>query len=213
MGLISLVAAVGVFALVKCCKKEWADAVQAHISTHILGGRGLGMIAGRKLGESASAAILVSSVMDLLVVFNLFPPIVYSYKHLVEFRLFGGAMRAAMDAAQRQRHRVGKWGILGIMLFVWFPFAMTGPLVGALIGFLIGLRVWINMAVVMIGTILAAISWAFFYDGMERALEGLHSLAPFVLICVVLALLVLLRVRSVAQRRNGKNGNRPDEVP
>jgi len=212
IGLISLAAAIGVFVLVKCCKDEWADAVQAHISAHILGGRALGMIAGRKLGESAPVAILISSVIDLLVVFNLFPLIVYSYKHLVEFRLFGGAMKAAMDAAHRQRHRVGKWGVVGIMLFVWFPFAMTGPLVGSLIGFLIGLRVWVDMAVVMVGTILAAISWAFFYDGMERALEGFHSLAPCVLICVFLVLLVFLRVRSLSKRRNGKSGDRSGQV-
>ena len=156
--------------------------------------------------------------MDLLVVFNLFPLIVYSYKHLVEFRLFGAAMKAAMEAAQRQRRRIGKFGILGIMLFVWFPFAMTGPLVGSLIGFLIGLRVWVNMVVVMIGTVLAAISWALAYEQMDRLFKQLHTLsqniAPRVLPCVfiglLLAVLVFIRVRSLSQRGNGKNGSRLD---
>ena len=203
IGLVSLAAAITAFFLIRTFWPAWTQPVLKHAISHAFGGRGAGMFMGRTLGVSLPAAILISSVMDMLVVFNLFPLIVHSYKHLVEFRFFGRAMRAAMDAAQAQRRRVGKFGILGIMLFVWFPFAMTGPLIGSLIGFLLGMRVWVNMAVVMTGTIMAAVSWALAYERMTQLLRGLHSLAPLALVAVVLGLMVFFRIRGLGSEKHG----------
>ena len=205
LGNILLVIALVVAAVTRLRWPDYGGAVLSHAASHVLTGRAGGMLAGRSLGISLPVAIVISSVMDMLVVFNLFPLIVYSYRRIVEFRLFGGAMRSAMEVAERQRVRLGKFGLVGVMLFVWFPFHMTGPLIGSLIGFLIGLPVWVNMAVVMVGTILAAISWAFAYEYMARLLQGLHDLSPFALVAVLLALLLFLRVRALTQHSGKQN--------
>ena len=201
MGWLLLAGAIAAFGLVRLCWPEWSGAVLSHAVSHVFTGRGGGVIVGRAHGVSLVWSVVISSTMDMLVVFNLFPLIVRSYKRHVEFRLFGGALKAAMEAGQMQHKRVGKFGVLGIMLFVWFPFAMTGPLIGSLIGLLIGLRVWVNMAVVMVGTILAAVSWALAYEKMARLLEGLHYLAPFAVVCAILVVLVLTRAKTFTRRR------------
>jgi len=88
--------------------------------------------------------------------------------------------------AEAQRPRALRWGIPGLLLFVWFPFWMTGPVVGSIIGFLIGLGPWTTMAVVLAGTGLAIVCWVFVLDQVFVQLRALGPYVPFVFgaVCV-----------------------------
>ena len=60
--------------------------------------------------------------------------------------------------------------IIGLILFVLTPFAMTGPVVGSFVGFLIGLRHRVTLAVVLLSTFIAINIWIYLIKNFEDQL-------------------------------------------
>ena len=96
-------------------------------------------------------------------------------------------MAALLRANQK---RMMRWGIPGLLLFVWFPFWMTGPVVGSAIGYLLGLPAWLTISVVLIGTYIAMGAWAYLIFGIHSRAVIFAPWAP-ALIVVLLILIVL----------------------
>jgi uncharacterized membrane protein len=105
---------------------------------------------------------------------------------------------------------VARYGIVGLLLFVWFPFYMTGPLVGAVIGYFLGLRVWVNLTVVTVGTILAVISWVLLFEKLHAAAAGLSSVLPLLIVAVLVALAIAVNLRARLKKRRAR---REDQSP
>ncbi len=79
---------------------------------------------------------------------------------------------------------------MGLFIFVWFPFWMTGPVVGCVIGFLIGLRIWVNITAVLAGTYVAIFGWAFFLRQVHEQVASYSSYAAMVLLAILLIILI-----------------------
>ncbi|MFW6162503.1 MAG: small multi-drug export protein [Planctomycetota bacterium] len=113
-------------------------------------------------------------------------------------------MLRAQRYAEARQATIMKWGVPGLLLFVWFPFWMTGPVVGSVIGFLIGMRPWVTMAVVLAGTSLAIVCWVYVLDQMFVQLRALGPYVPFVFVGLILLIAVSIHVRqAIARRANG----------
>jgi len=69
-------------------------------------------------------------------------------------------------------------------------FWMTGPVVGSVIGFLLGLRVWLNMTVVLTGTSLAIIGWAFLLRQFHNQVASYSSYAAMVLMALLVVIII-----------------------
>jgi hypothetical protein len=91
-----------------------------------------------------------------------------------------------------------------LFIFVWFPFWMTGPVVGSVIGFLLGLKVWLNMTVVLAGTYVAIIGWAFFLRQLHDQVASYSSYAAMVLmvLLIVIAAVGHLLHRTIQENRD-----------
>ena len=164
-----------------------------------MGGRASGISAGLAAGLPKWLVVVLALLVDMTAVCLLYPVVIYFYEHGARRRLLGGAIESTLESARRQRGKVSRSGIIGLILFVWFPFYMTGPLIGAVIGYFIGLRPWVNLATVGSGTLLAIISLTFFFDLLYRLLEevasGLTKYVPFVVVGLVVAGLAAMRLR------------------
>ena len=91
-----------------------------------------------------------------------------------------------------------------LLLFVWFPFWMTGPVVGSIIGFLIGLGPWTTMAVVLTGTGLAIVCWVFVLNQVFVQLRALGPYVPFVFVALILLIAISIHIRQYfGGRANG----------
>ena len=163
------------------------------------GGRASGISAGLAAGLPKWLVVVLAFFVDMTAVCLLYPLVIYFYEHGVRQRLLGETIVSTLESARRQRSKLSRYGIIGLILFVWFPFYMTGPLIGAVIGYFIGLRPWVNLATVGSGTLLAIISLTFFFDLLYRLLEevasGLTKYVPFVVVGLVLAGLAAMRLR------------------
>jgi len=142
-------------------------------------------------------------LIESTVVCLFFTAFSLSFKKLISVRFLNDAMANVHRSAQTQRTRLLRWGIPGLIVFVWFPFFMTGPVVGSVIGFLLGMRPWVVVGVVLSGTVLAIISWTFILNEVVDWARTVGEFLPLMFVCILLIVIVSFRVKRFleAQQR------------
>ena len=95
--------------------------------------------------------------------------------------------RSTKTAPKYEPH-IRSYGIIGLILFVLTPFAMTGPVVGSFVGFLIGFRHRLTLSIVLFSTFIAIILWIYLIKNFE---ETLVAYSDRLMIGVFIAIAVL----------------------
>lgn len=154
-------------------------------------GRALCMWFGYSLGLGHSTVIPICIIVETILVLISYPLFVFSWRHLLVINWLKNTFERTHKAAEAHRGKVQRYGIIGLFVFVWFPFWMTGPVVGCVIGFLLGLRVWLNITVVLTGTYVAIFGWAFFLRQFHDRVASYSSYAAMVLMALLVIILVV----------------------
>ena len=155
-------------------------------------------------GRMAGLSIGVASQMDstFLVAFNLFiestmvlilyPLFVLSWKKLdfVSYSPLSRYLEHSKKNAHKYEPLIRRYGVIGLILFVLTPFAMTGPVVGSFVGFLIGLQHRVTLTVVITSTFIAIIIWIYLIKNFEDTLVA-YSDRLMVGLLIALAVLFL----------------------
>ena len=135
-------------------------------------------------GRMAGLSIGIASQMDitLLVAFNLFiesimvltlyPLFVLSWNklELISYKPLNDFLERSKENAHKYEPLIKRYGIIGLILFVLTPFAMTGPVVGSFVGHLIGLSHRMTLFVVLLSTLVAIIIWVYLIKNFEEVL-------------------------------------------
>jgi uncharacterized membrane protein len=169
-------------------------------TTHILGGRAAGILWGLEHRLSLWLVVGANAAIETFLVLLFYPLFVFSYERLIVIKPLEETMARARRAAKAHERTVMEFGVPGLLLFVWFPFWMTGPLIGSVIGFLIGLRPAVNILAVLGGTYLAILSWGVFLHGVHRSLAAVSPYVPFAFVAVILLLAVSIHIRYAFSR-------------
>jgi uncharacterized membrane protein len=160
-------------------------------ATQLLFGRAAGMAFGYSLGLENSMVIPICMVIETIMVLILFPLFVFSWRHLLVLRWLKRFFQRTQRTAEKRKGVIQKYGIIGLFVFVWFPFWMTGPFIGSIIGFLLGFRLWLNMTVVLGGTYAAVLGWAFFLRHFHEKTSAYSSYAAMILMLLLVAVFFL----------------------
>lgn len=160
-------------------------------ATQVMFGRAAGMALGYTLGLSNTMVITVCMILETTMVLIVFPMFVFSWRHLLVIRWLRRFFDKTQKTAEARKALIQKYGIIGLFIFVWFPFWMTGPVIGSVIGFLLGLKLWINMSVVLAGTYVAILGWAFFLKHFHDKTAQYSSYAAMVLMVLLVAMFFL----------------------
>jgi uncharacterized membrane protein len=177
-------------------------------TTHVLGGRAAGMTWGYAHKLDGRLVVLGNMAVETFLLLLFYPLFVLSYRRLILIRPLEETMARARRAAEAQRGKVVKLGVPGLLLFVWFPFWMTGPLVGSIIGFLIGMKPWVNMLVVLGGTYMAIFTWSLVLQRVHESLAKLGPYVPFFFVGLILLVAVAIHVRCAVSRPSAPGGAR-----
>ena len=165
-------------------------------------GRGVAMTYGYSEELKHSTVIPICIVLETIYVLVFYPLFVFSWRHLLVIKWLKNVFKRTQMAAETHKDKVQKYGVIGLFVFVWFPFWMTGPLVGSVIGFLLGMRIWLNMTVVLVGTYVAIIGWAFVLRQFYKQVASYSSYAAMVIIALFIFIFIIVHLLYRAFHEN-----------
>ncbi len=173
-------------------------------ATELMFGRAAGMAFGYSLGLGHSTVIPICIIIETILVLIFYPLFVFSWRHLLVLNWLKNIFERIHKAAEIHKVKVQRYGIIGLFVFVWFPFWMTGPVVGCVIGFLLGLRAWLNITVVLGGTCVAIFGWAFFLRQFHDRVASYSSYAAMVLMALLVIIIIVghLLYRTLHENKN-----------
>ena len=171
-------------------------------ATQIIFGRAAGMAFGYSLDLKHTTVIPICAIIETIMVLIFYPLFVFSWQHLLVIDRLKNIFERTQKAAEAKKGVVQRYGVIGLFVFVWFPFWMTGPVIGCVIGFLLGLRVWLNMTVVLAGTYAAILGWALF---LRQFHDRVASYSSYAVITIITLLVIIIIVGHLLRRTIRKN--------
>lgn len=162
-------------------------------------GRAAGLAFGYAAGLGRTAVVVANMAIETIQVMVVYPLFVLAWRELLNLPRLRPLLARLRGGAKAREPWVRRFGIVGLFVFVFVPFWMTGPVVGAIIGFLIGLKPRVNLAVVLSATYLAIFLWALLLDELHAWAEpaGRYTLV----LAIVAVALLAAAVRRLARRR------------
>jgi uncharacterized membrane protein len=154
----------------------YGQLLAAVIATNLVFGRVTAMSLGYATGLDDLTVVLANLLIETILVLIFYPLFVFSWRELLEVKALRPYMRAARETAERHHGTIRRYGLIGLLLFVWSPIWMTGPIVGCAIGVLLGLGMRITLAVVLAGTYVAILCWAV---AMRQLHDQIAAFSPF----------------------------------
>jgi hypothetical protein len=130
---------------------------------------------------------------------------VLSVDNLLDLPRLKPTINRLHKAAEASRGKMHNLGYVGLFVFVFMPFWMTGPVVGSIIGYLLGIRPWVNIAVVLSATCIAIGLWGLLLNELSSWAATYNHLAPFGLVGA--AALIVLGGYVWQRRKNGRRHN------
>ncbi len=171
-------------------------------ATEVLFGRAASMAFGYSQDLGRSTVIPICITIETIVVLIFYPLFVFSWRHLLVINWLKKIFEHIRKSAEARKDVVQRYGIIGLFVFVWFPFWMTGPVVGCVIGFLLGFRVRVNITVVLAGTYVAIFGWAFF---LRQFHDRVASYSSYAVIAIITLLVIIIIVGHLLRRTIRKN--------
>ncbi len=167
-------------------------------------GRLVNIADGIASGFSQTYMFVQSGPQDIILLLVVYPLVVAAYRGSDKRGFLRGTIDRVRRSAEKHRRIVEPLGVIGLWLFVFFPFWSTGALVGGVVGYLIGMRTATVFLSVFTGHLISVISLIWFLDSVSGALEsfdqGLVRFLPWmvlaVLLLVSLAMRLLQRLRA-----------------
>jgi uncharacterized membrane protein len=173
-------------------------------ATMAIFGQAAGLACGYALDLWHPTVIFVCMIVETVSVLIFYPLFVFSWRHLLVIKRLKNSFERIHKAAEANQAKIQRYGIIGLFIFVWFPFWMTGAMVGSVIGFLLGMPTWLNMTVVLVGAYAAIFSWAFFMHHFHRWAAAFNTYAPMVLVAVLILVVIAghFLQRTLHDRKN-----------
>lgn len=183
---------------------EWTLAFAAVTGLNLAIGRAAGMSFGYASGLGHVQVIPISMLLETIQVLVIYPLFVLSLQNLLDLPRLKPLVARMQLSAEARRGTIRKFGIVGLFVFVFIPFWMTGPVAGSLIGFLIGLRPWVNVAIVLSSTYVAIGVWALLLNELNAWASTVNRFAPYALVLAVVLIIVAGHVLRWHRRRPRK---------
>ena len=167
---------------------------KAHIflgmsATNILFGRAAGISFGYSFELSNVLVICTNIIIETILVLIFYPLFVFSWRSILVIKPLRRIMKRTSIAAEAHQDTIRKYGIIGLFMFVWIPFWMTGPMVGCAVGYLLGFSPWKNLTIVLSGTYLAIICWALL---LRKIHERVAEYGPYASIALVIIIILFV---------------------
>ena len=189
------------FILVLLCAIFYSNYFQELLSitvTNVIFGRMAGLSIGVASQMNTTFLVLFNFFIESIMVLILYPLFVFSWNKLdfVSHPTLNCYMERSKKNAHKYKPIIKRYGVIGLVLFVLTPFAMTGPVVGSFVGFLIGFRHRVTLSVVLASTLIAIILWIYLIKNFEEVLIAYSDMLMSGLFITVAVLLLWYFVKK-----------------
>ncbi len=179
---------------------------KAHIffgmsATNILFGRAAGISFGYSFDLGNVLVIITNIIIETILVLIFYPLFVFSWRSILVIKSLRRIMKRTSIAAEAHQDTIRKYGIIGLFMFVWLPFWMTGPVVGCAVGYLLGLTPWKNLTIVLSSTCLAIICRAIL---IRKIHDRVAKYGPYASIAFVIVIILIVSVIYVLRHLRHK---------
>lgn len=171
-------------------------------AAHITFGRAAGMSFGYAANLSNVTVITLAFIIEALTVLIFYPLFVFSWRYATALPFLKTPMERLHEAAVTHRDVIHRYGLIGLFVFVWLPFWMTGSVIGCVIGGLLEMRPWMTVGVVLGGAYAAIISWTLILRKLHYHLSGFGA---YTTPLVVVAFAIILGVVGKIRQRNSRS--------
>ncbi|WP_294956438.1 small multi-drug export protein [Sulfurovum sp.] len=135
-----------------------------------------GRMAGLSIGIAARMhmidLILFNFLIESIMVLLLYPLFARSWNRLeiITYKPLHDFFERSRSAAQKYQPYIQKYGIPGLIFFVFTPLAMTGPVVGSFIGYIIGFSHRKTLTSILLATLSAITLWVYLISHFKEIL-------------------------------------------
>ena len=91
------------------------------VGTHLIAGRAGGITVGLELDLPEWLIVFNAFLVDSLIVLLIYPLFVLSTRRTLKRGFVQDMLDASIRTAKKERKRVRRFGMVGLLLFVWFP--------------------------------------------------------------------------------------------
>ncbi len=166
-------------------------------ATNIIFGRMAGLSIGIASQIDITLLIFFNLFIESIMVLILYPLFVLSWRKLdlISYKPLSNFLNKSKQSAVKYKPLIKQYGVVGLLLFVITPFAMTGPVVGSFIGFLIGFNHLKTLSVVLFSTLIAITIWVYLIKNFEAVLIEYNDtiITGFTVIALFLLLWYLVK--------------------
>ena len=160
-------------------------------ATNILFGRAAGISFGYSFELGNVLVIITNITIESILVLIFYPLFVFSWNSILVIKPLRKIMERTSIAAETHQETIRKYGIIGLFMFVWIPFWMTGPMAGCAVGYLLGFSPWKNLSIVLSSTCPAVVCWALL---LRKIHDKIAEYGPYSSIVLVIVIILIVTV-------------------
>lgn len=167
-------------------------------ATNIIFGRMAGLSIGIASQMDTSLLVILNFFIESIMVLILYPLFVLNWHKLglISYQPLNRLLESSKENAHKYEPVIKRYGMIGLILFVLTPFAMTGPVVGSFVGYLIGFRHHVTLFIVLSSTLIAIILWVYLIKNFEAILVTYSDILMIGLLIAATVMLLLYLVKK-----------------
>lgn len=197
--LLSIIIIVGLFIYIityYTIDPIYANKVTGIVFTNLFIGRVPALSFGFAAELSHFTVITLNIITEMILVTSLYALFVFSYKGILKVKALEDFFKKVEEKKEIHKEKFDKYGRLGLFIFVFIPFWMTGPIVGSIIGFLIGMKHYIVISIVFFATIVSMTLWGLFLQEIIDFVVEFDARLIWILLLIVAIILIFLKFRK-----------------
>ncbi|AXX92010.1 hypothetical protein CPU12_00225 [Malaciobacter molluscorum LMG 25693] len=181
-----------------------ANKITSLVISNIFVGRVPSLSLGYAYNLPNNIVIPVNIITELILVTLIYPLFIFSFKGILKIKILEDFFSKINDKKHQHQESFKKYGKIGLFIFVFIPFWMTGPIVGAIIGYLIGLKHYVTIFIVFVATCFAISLWGLFLNEIVSMMISFDKKIIWITLLIFVVIILINKIRKLFSKRNKK---------
>ena len=177
-----------------------AARIASMISANHLGGRLAFIGVGLEFGLPSSLIILIIIVYNTTYLLILNYLLVFFQEKIQKVGFIRKYTESLRKKAQKRARFVKKWSWIGIAVFVWLPFPMTGAVMGSIIAYIEGYNIRKTLLLVITSMWLGVVCWTLWFDELYMFINRFGKDRTLILTLSLIVLPLLFYLFNIIRR-------------